>query len=120
MAQLLVRDVDASVVEALEQRAARNGRSAEAEHRAILRAVLLEKSARNLKQHLLAMPDVGDDADFEAPRPPATYATSHGPASASSIRSVRNVAKLVHHLDFADSRYSTTTSLIWITGCASV
>ncbi|HSK01497.1 MAG TPA: hypothetical protein VK932_09660 [Kofleriaceae bacterium] len=71
MAELLVGDVDESVIEALRLRAARNGRSAEAEHREILREALLGKRDRDLKQHLLAMPDVGEDADFEAPRPPA-------------------------------------------------
>lgn len=71
MAQLIVRNIDELVVEALRIRAARNGRSAEAEHREILREALLEKKGRDLKKHLLAMPDVGEDADFEAPRPPA-------------------------------------------------
>jgi plasmid stability protein len=41
MAQLTVRKVDDRVVRALRQRAAIHGRSAEAEHREILRAVLL-------------------------------------------------------------------------------
>lgn len=40
MAQLLVRDVPADVVDALKRRAAEHGRSAEAEHRAILEATL--------------------------------------------------------------------------------
>ncbi|MGK9171494.1 hypothetical protein KXR53_34735 [Inquilinus limosus] len=40
MAQLLVRDVPRDVVEALKRRAAMHGRSAEAEHRAILEEVL--------------------------------------------------------------------------------
>ena len=40
MAQLLVRDVPQDVVEALKRRAAAHGRSAEAEHRAILEEVL--------------------------------------------------------------------------------
>jgi antitoxin FitA len=69
MAQLLVRNIEELVVETLKLRAARNGRSAEAEHREILREALLGKSGRDLKQHLLTMPDVGEDADFEAPRP---------------------------------------------------
>ena len=68
MAQLIVRNIDETVVEALKLRATRNGRSAEAEHREILREVLLGRSRRDLKQHLLAMPDVGEDADFETPR----------------------------------------------------
>ena len=41
MAQLTVRKVTAEVVGALKRRAAANGRSAEAEHREILRASLL-------------------------------------------------------------------------------
>jgi plasmid stability protein len=36
MAQLLVRDVPDEIASALKKRAARNGRSTEAEHRAIL------------------------------------------------------------------------------------
>ena len=40
MAQLTVRNVSGEVVGALKQRAAANGRSAEAEHREILRASL--------------------------------------------------------------------------------
>ena len=45
MAQLTVRNVNAQVVAALKQRAAANRRSAEAEHRAILHAVLLADGA---------------------------------------------------------------------------
>lgn len=53
MVQLTVRNVDDEVVRALKQRAARHGRSAEAEHRDILRKSLLEQdegfaSARTL------------------------------------------------------------------------
>jgi len=40
MPQLLVRDVPLDVVEALKRRAAEHGRSAEAEHRAILEDTL--------------------------------------------------------------------------------
>ena len=42
MAQLTVRNVDDQVVRALKQRAAALGRSAEAEHREILRRALLD------------------------------------------------------------------------------
>jgi plasmid stability protein len=42
MAQLTVRNIDESVVRALKQKAASRGRSAEAEHRDILRRALLE------------------------------------------------------------------------------
>ncbi|HEY3797929.1 MAG TPA: Arc family DNA-binding protein [Caulobacteraceae bacterium] len=40
MPQLLVRDVPRDVMEALKRQAAANGRSAEAEHRAILEGAL--------------------------------------------------------------------------------
>lgn len=40
MAQLIVRDLDDGIVAALKARAARHGRSAEAEHRRILEATL--------------------------------------------------------------------------------
>ncbi len=40
MAQLLVRDVPRDVVDALKRQAASHGRSAEAEHRAILEGAL--------------------------------------------------------------------------------
>jgi plasmid stability protein len=40
MPQLLVRDVSRDLVEALKRRASSHGRSAEAEHRAILEAAL--------------------------------------------------------------------------------
>ena len=42
MGQLTVRTVSARIVRALKQRAAGHGRSAEAEHREILREALLE------------------------------------------------------------------------------
>lgn len=65
MAQLLVRNLDERIVRRLRERAARNGRSAEQEHREILREALLGKRPRRtLKQALLSMPDVGRDADF--------------------------------------------------------
>ncbi|MGB5349238.1 MAG: hypothetical protein WBN10_06525 [Polyangiales bacterium] len=68
MAQLIVRELEESVVRALKVRAANKGVSAEAEHRAILRDVLLRPSSRSFKEALLAMPDVGNDADFAIER----------------------------------------------------
>lgn len=66
MAQLIVRNLDDDVVEALKARAAARGRSAEAEHREILRAALLGPTAgRSLWDWLAAMPDDGHDEDFE-------------------------------------------------------
>jgi plasmid stability protein len=69
MNQLIVRQLDPAIVRALRTRAARHGRSAEAEHRLILREALLGRTAaRNLKELLLAMPNVGRDADFKRSR----------------------------------------------------
>ena len=69
MSQLIVRNLDPAVVAALQRRAAANGRSAEAEHREILRTVLMPESAGGtLKQLLLEMPDVGGDDDFARAR----------------------------------------------------
>lgn len=68
MAQLLVRDIESEVVRELKLRAATHGRSAEEEHRQILREALRPKEpGSSLKELLLAMPDVGEDRDFERP-----------------------------------------------------
>jgi antitoxin FitA len=61
---LIVRNVDAEIVKCLKEQAARNGRSAEAEHRAILEAALRRPRKRSLNEVLAAMPNVGDDSDF--------------------------------------------------------
>jgi antitoxin FitA len=69
MGQLIVRNVDDELIRALKVRAAQKRRSAEAEHREILREVLAPRSAgTTLKDLLLEMPSVGEDADFERPR----------------------------------------------------
>jgi antitoxin FitA len=69
VAQLIVRNLDEETVRALKRRAARNGRSTEAEHREILRATLRRpRSAKSLKQLLLEMPAGGRDDDFVRPR----------------------------------------------------
>ena len=67
MAQLIVRNLDEEIVTRLRQRAAKHRRSTEAEHREILREVLLPRRRSSLKEHLLAMPDIGADEDFERP-----------------------------------------------------
>jgi antitoxin FitA len=64
-AQLLVRHLEKEIVRQLKLRAAAHGRSAEAEHREILRLAL--RLSKPLKQLLLEMPNVGEDADFERP-----------------------------------------------------
>lgn len=66
MAQLIVRNIDGELVQELKVRAARNGQSAEEEHRQILRRALgANPSGLSLKEMLEQMPDVGDDDDFE-------------------------------------------------------
>lgn len=64
---LVVRNVDESVVQALKQAAAAHGRSAEAEHREILRASLTaQPPRRSLAEVLSAIPLEGADEDFNA------------------------------------------------------
>lgn len=65
MANLIVRNLDDEIVQALKERAARHKRSAEAEHRAILEQVLLRPRRKSFAQVLASMPDVGRDEDFE-------------------------------------------------------
>ena len=69
MAQLLVRNLEDDLVQALQVRAASHGRSAEAEHREILRAALLGNRP-DFKTFLESMPGGGadDDSDFERDR----------------------------------------------------
>lgn len=62
---LVVRNVDEEVALALKQRAAAHGRSAEAEHREILKDALKRPKRRSLAEVLGSMPDVGEDADFD-------------------------------------------------------
>ena len=69
MGQLIVRSLEDEVIEALKKRAKANGRSAEAEHREILRQALQKgHSNDSFWEYLKAMPDLGDDADFERQR----------------------------------------------------
>jgi plasmid stability protein len=67
MAQLIVRNLPEDLVRELKLRAAQHGRSAEAEHRDILKEALLPENPTTLQDLLLAMPNVGDDRDFERP-----------------------------------------------------
>jgi antitoxin FitA len=64
MADLIVRNLDRSIVEALKKRALRHGRSAEAEHRAILESALARTRRKTFAQALATIPDVGTDEDF--------------------------------------------------------
>ena len=65
--QLVVRDLPEDLVRRLRERAVAHGRSAEAEHREILRLALTPQKT-SFKAALLAMPDVGDDALFARAR----------------------------------------------------
>ena len=64
MAQLVVRNLPEDLVKALKQRAALHNRSAEQEHREILKAALQRPRRRSLAEVLGSMPDVGKDEDF--------------------------------------------------------
>lgn len=64
MATLIVRNLERSIVETLKKRAARRGRSAEAEHRAILESALARSRHRTFAEALAAMPNTGQDDDF--------------------------------------------------------
>lgn len=65
MAELILRNLEDQVVHALERRAARHGRSIEAEHREILEVALASEPTEDPKSVLLEMPAVGDDGDYE-------------------------------------------------------
>ena len=63
---LVVRNVGEEVALALKQLAASHGRSAEAEHREILKSVLQRPKRRSLKDIFSNMPNVGEDSDFDS------------------------------------------------------
>ncbi|PLY12822.1 MAG: DNA-binding protein [Sedimenticola sp.] len=65
MANLVVRNLDQRIVDALKQRASQHGRSAEAEHRALLEELLLKPKGKSFAEVLAAIPNVGRDEDFE-------------------------------------------------------
>ena len=65
MANLIVRNLEQRIVDALKQRAAQHGRSAEAEHRALLEELLFKPKGKSFAEALAAMPNVGRDEDFE-------------------------------------------------------
>ena len=68
MPQLIVRNLDRRIVAALKARAASRGRSAEAEHRAILeRALLGAPPAQDFKAFLRSMP-LSPDLDVSRSR----------------------------------------------------
>ena len=81
MANLVVRNLDPCIVDALKRRAAKNGRSAaarhgrsaEAEHRALLEELLLRPKGKSFAEALASMPNVGDDEDFEREKDPIEH-----------------------------------------------
>jgi len=66
MAQLIVRNLEDEVVQALKRRAVEHGRSTEEEHRELLRSSLLgpRRAQPDFKSMLAAIPP-GDDERFE-------------------------------------------------------
>lgn len=60
----MVRNLPEELVKALKQRAAKHNRSAEQEHREILRAALRSPRRRHLAEVLASIPNVGKDGDF--------------------------------------------------------
>ena len=64
MANLIVRNIDDEIANALKIRASRHGISAEAEHRRILEQVLMRPQKRSFLEVLNQIPDVGTDEDF--------------------------------------------------------
>ena len=64
MANLIVRNVDDAIANALKVRARRHGISAEAEHRRILEQVLTRPRKKSFIEVLSQIPNVGEDADF--------------------------------------------------------
>ena len=64
VAQLMVRNLPDELVRALKQRAAKRNRSAEQEHREILKAALHGPQRKPLADVLASMPNVGSDSDF--------------------------------------------------------
>ena len=67
MSQLLVRELEDEIVAELRRQAAEHGRSAEAEHREILRTHLRSKQPkkRSFAEVLASMPFYGDDDLFD-------------------------------------------------------
>jgi antitoxin FitA len=64
MANLIVRNVDDAIANALKIQASQHGISAEAEHRRILAQALLRPQKKSFLEALGQIPDVGTDDDF--------------------------------------------------------
>lgn len=64
MANLIVRNINDDIANALKMRARQHGISAEAEHRRILEQALMHPKKRSFVDMLNQIPDVGTDDDF--------------------------------------------------------
>jgi len=64
MANLIVRNIDDDIANALKVRASQHGISAEAEHRRILEQALMRPKKKSFLEVLSQIPDVGKDEDF--------------------------------------------------------
>jgi len=64
MANLIVRNIDDAIANALKVRASQHGISAEAEHRRILEQALMRPRKKPFLEVLRQIPDVGRDEDF--------------------------------------------------------
>jgi len=64
MSQLVVRNIEPEIVEALRQRAAAANISAEEQHRRLLREALGTTRKLTFMEALMTMPNVGRDEDF--------------------------------------------------------
>jgi plasmid stability protein len=65
MANLIVRNIDDAIADALKARASQHGISAEAEHRQILQQVLTRPKKKSFIEVLSEIPSVGEHSDFE-------------------------------------------------------
>jgi len=65
MSQLVVRNIEPEIVEALRQRAAAANISAEEQHRRLLREALARPRKLTFEELILSMPQGGRDEDFE-------------------------------------------------------
>jgi len=65
MANLIVRNIDGDIADALKARARQHGISAEAEHRLILKQVLMQPKKKSFSEVLTQIPNVGENSDFE-------------------------------------------------------
>ena len=64
MANLIVRNIDDKIAQALKIQASQHGVSAEEEHRRILAAVLIKPNKKTFLDILTEIPNVGKDDDF--------------------------------------------------------